>query len=196
MINITKCRFYLHFINGGISIKKRITALLLGSLLLAGSMAGCSNGQSSNTSSGEGSSAAQTSSSISTATDEIGKKMQEVTKALEKDKDATSVDMNTLNNFYSTLAGSKYKICGKASSYNCETYNGYQIATVTLTNDGLKYIISLKSADDSIKDGDYLEVEGKIGSSLSSDSSNGYASFSLSNCVITARGDEVKKNVK
>ena len=119
-------------------MKKRITALLLGSLLLAGAMAGCSNGQSSNTSSGEGSSAAQTSSSISTATDEIGKKMQEVTKALEKDKDATSVDMNTLNNFYSTLAGSKYKICGKASSYNCETYNGYQIATVTLTNDGLK----------------------------------------------------------
>lgn len=177
-------------------MKKRITALLLGSLLLAGSMAGCSSGQSSNTNSGEGSSAAQTSSSISTATDEIGKKMQEVTKALEKDKDATSVDMNTLNNFYSTLAGSKYKICGKASNYNCETYNGYQIATVTLTNDGLKYIISLKAADDSIKDGDYLEVEGKIGSSLSSDSSNGYASFSLSNCVITARGDEVKKNVK
>lgn len=170
-------------------MNKRITALILGAILLAGSMSACSSDSGSNE---NGNGSAQTQS----AANELTAKMQDLSTLLGKDKNATSVDMNTLNSFFSTLAGSTYKICGKASNYNCESYNGYQIATVTLTNDGVKYIVSLKDADDSIKDSDYLEVEGKIGSSLSSDSSSGYGAFSLSNCVITARGDEVKKNVK
>ena len=169
-------------------MNKRITALILGAILLAGSMSACSSGSSNEN--GNGYSQSQT------VANELTAKMQDLSTLLGKDKNATSVDMNTLNSFFSTLAGSTYKICGKASNYNCETYNGYQIATVTLTNDGVKYIISLKAADDSIKDGDYLEVEGRIGSSLSSDSSSGYGAFSLSSCTITARGDEVKKNVK
>ena len=169
-------------------MNKRITALILGAILLAGSMSACSSGSSNEN--GNGNSQSQT------AANELTAKMQDLSTLLGKDKNATSVDMNTLNSFFSTLAGSTYKICGKASNYNCETYNGYQIATVTLTNDGVKYIISLKAADDSIKDGNYLEVEGRIGSSLSSDSSSGYGAFSLSSCTITARGDEVKKNVK
>lgn len=169
-------------------MNKRITALLLGAILLASAMTACSSGSGS----GENSKGSQSQS----ASNELSAKMQDISNALEESKDATAVDMKTLNSFFTTIAGSTYKICGKASSYNCKSYNGYQIATVTLTNDGVKYIVSLKEADDSIKDGDYLEVEGKIGSSLSADPSNGYGAFSLSNCTITARGDEVKKNVK
>lgn len=172
--------------NGGFIMKKKVTALLVSALLLVGTMAGCSSGNSSG----------ENSSPTSSASNELSAKMQDISTLLGTDKNATAVDMETLNSFFATLAGSTYKISGKASKYNCKNYNGYQIATVTLTNNGTKYIVSLKDADDSIKDGDYLEVEGKIGASLSADSSSGYGAFSLSNCIITARGDEVKKSVK
>lgn len=170
-------------------MKKRFTALLLGAILTAGIITGCSSDNGS--SNGNGSSGTSQTGSF-----DINTAMNDFADSLKENSDGTKADMDTLNNFFSAVAGTKFSICGVASNYNCSEYNGYKIATVTLTNDGLKYIISLKDEDSSIKDGDYLEVEGKIGSSISSDTSSGYGAFSLSDCTITARGEDVKKKVK
>lgn len=169
-------------------MKKRITALLLFAALAAAMFTGCSNGDNNSSS--------ENGNSSSSETVDLSQNMQNITSVLKDSKDATEIDQETLNAFFSAIAGSKFKIYGEASNYNCKDYNGYRIATVTITNNGVKYIVSLAEEDDSIKDGDYLEIEGNIGSSLSSDTSGGYSSFSLSNGTITDRGDAVKEKVK
>lgn len=172
-------------------MKRKITALLLGAILTAGIITGCSSDNNSNVTN-DNNSAEQTQSEPF----DLNTAMEDLAANLAESYDGTSADIDTLNSFFSAIANTKFSICGVASNYNCSEYNGYQVATLTLTNDGKKYIISLKEADDSIKDGDYLQVEGKINSSISSDVSTGYGAFNLSNCTITARGDEVKDKVK
>lgn len=183
---MTICYNSLTAERNGHKMKKRITALLLAATFAATMLAGCSGGSSSS-----GEENPNSSENIS-----LSQEMRNITSALKNSKSATEVDVETLDEFFSAIAGSKFIICGKASNYNCKEYNGYKIATVTLTNNGLKYIISLDDTDNSIKDGDYLEIEGNIGSGLSSSDSGEYGSFSISNGKITERGDKVKEKVK
>lgn len=158
-------------------MKKKITALLLSAVFATCALSGCSNNSESEN---------------KEETGDVKTAVTQLTDILNETNDATSLDADELNSFFASIASAKYKLRGKASNYNCQDYNGYKIATVTLTVNDKKYIISLANTDDTITDGEYLEVEGNLGTSLSTDMSDTYGTFTLQNCTIVNRGDEAK----
>ena len=174
-------------------MNKKITALLLSSVMLAGAFTGCSSGAVGDNG---GSSDVTSATKAKEEVLDLSDLMNDLSTELGSTKNAADVDMDTLNSFFGALASSKYRVYGVASNYKCNEYNGYSIATLTITNNNLKYVVRLNEPDDSIKDGDYLEIEGKLGTSLSEDNSQGYAAFSLSKGKIVDRGDSVKKKIK
>ena len=170
-------------------MKRKIIAVLLGGLMLAGLFAGCTNTDN-------GSASADKQSPTESESYNLSDEMKKMTDQLTKTNDSASIDLDTLNSFFSSVAKAKYTVRGVASNYNCSEYNGYTIAMVTLTNNDVKYMVSLAEKDKEIKDGEYLEVQGVLGTGISADMQQGYATFSLSKAEITDRGDAVKAKMK
>ncbi len=170
-------------------MNRKIIALLLGGFMLAGLLAGCSNTDN-------GSSSPDKQGSSESESYDLSAEMKKMTDQLTKTDDSANIDLDTLNNFFSSVAKAKYTVRGVASNYNCDEYNGYTIAMVTLTNNDVKYMVSLAEKDETIKDGEYLEVQGVLGTGISADMQQGYATFSLSKAEILDRGDAVKTKMK
>ena len=162
---------------------KRKTAALLAVTVMAAALTACSSDTDSSSS--------NTGTSADVASYNLQQDMQDMTTNLSKNHDATGVDVETLDDFFSTLASSRYRLSGTVSNYTVNEYTeGYKIATATITSGDQKYMISLDSTDETLTDGEYIEVEGSLGTTISADTTNGYGAFTLSDCTIIRHNEE------
>lgn len=151
-------------------MKMKITAVFAAAIISAAALSACSS---------------------TTTTTSVGEQMQQLTDNLGASYNATGIDAQTLDDFFSTLAGSRYRLSGTVSDYTVNEYTeGYKIATATITNGDTKYMISLESTDESLTDGEYIEVEGNLGTTITADTTNGYGSFTLSDCTVVDRNSQ------
>lgn len=176
-------------------MKRKIAAVFAAAIIAAAALTACSSSdtdsQASTPADSTVSGSSGTSDTASTSGTSLNEQIQSITDSLSSSYDATGVDVETLDKFFSTLASSRYRISGTVSNYTVNEYTeGYKIATATITNGDTKYMISLDSTDETLTDGEYVEVEGSLGTTISADTTNGYGAFTLSDCTIIDRSDE------